>query len=118
MHKAAGLSQNLLKSTVCGTPEFMLALFRTHIRPIVEYCSCVWHTGYRGDLRILESVQRRWTKRILGMSNLDYQCRLRALDLYSVQGRLLRADIIQCWKVFHGKCSVSPTDIFVPASTL
>ena len=112
VHKAAGLSLNLLKSTVCRSPEFMLALFRTHIRPIIEYCSCVWHSGYLGDLRALEAVQRRWTKRISGMSDLEYGCRLRSLDMYSVQGRLLRADLIQCWKIFHGKCSVSPTDVF------
>ena len=115
VNKAAGLSLNLLRSTVCRSPEFMLALFRTHIRPIIEYCSCVWHTGYLGDLRALEAVQRRWTKRISGMSGLEYECRLRSLNMYSVQGRLLRADMIQCWKVFHGKCSVSPTDVFLLA---
>ena len=112
VHKAAGLSQNLLRSTVCRSPDFMLTLFRTHIRPVIEYCSCVWHTGYLGDLRALESVQRRWTKHIAGLSGLDYQSRLSSLNLYSTQGRLLRADMIQYWKVFHGKCAVSPTDLF------
>ena len=115
VHKAAGLSQNLLKSTVCRSPDFMLTLLRTHVRPVIEYCSCVWHTGYLGDLRALESVQRRWTKRIEGMSSLDYQCRLRTLNLYSVQGRLLRADMIQCWKMFQGKCAVTPTELFTLA---
>ena len=112
VHKAAGLSQNLLKSTVCRSPDFMLALFRSHVRPVIEYCSCVWHTGYIGDLRALETVQRRWTKRIVGMSDLEYQCRLTTLTLYSVQGRLLRADMIQCWKMFQGKCAVAPSDLF------
>ena len=71
-HKAAGLLQNLLKCTVCRTPDFMLSLFCAHIRPLIEYCSCVWHTGYLCDLRALERVQRHWTKRVSGMSNLDY----------------------------------------------
>ena len=43
VHKAAGLSQNLLKSTVCRSPDFMLALFRSHVRPVTEYC-CVCGT--------------------------------------------------------------------------
>ena len=94
----------------------MLTLFCTHVRPVIEYCSCVWHTAYIGDMRALESVQRRWTKRIVGLSSLDYQSRLKTLNLYSVQGRLLRADMIQCWKVFHGKCAVSPTDLFTLAA--
>ena len=110
--KAGGLAQNILKATVCRTPEFMLTLFTTHIRPILEYCSCLWHTGYVGDIKALESVQRRWTKHIVGMSHLDYGTRLRILNLYPVSGRLLRADMIYCWKIFHGKCVISPTDLF------
>ena len=47
VQKAGGLSQNLLKSTACHSPEFMVTLFCTHIRPILEYCSGLWHTGYR-----------------------------------------------------------------------
>ncbi|KAF0288453.1 Glucosamine-6-phosphate isomerase 1 [Amphibalanus amphitrite] len=38
------------------------------------------------DLRVLESVQRRWTKRVTGMSGLNYRARLRVLNQYSVQG--------------------------------
>ena len=43
---------------------------------------------------------------------LSYDERLQALDLYSVQGRLLRADMIQCWKIFNGKSCLTPDDIF------
>ena len=112
VQKAAGLTQNLLRSTVCRSPDFMLTLFNAHVRPIIEYCSCVWHTAYLGDVRLLESVQRRWTKRISGMADLDYESRLRALNQYSVQGRLLRADLIQYWKIFHAKCSIDPAAVF------
>ena len=114
-HKAGGLAHSLLKSTVCRSADFMMPLFCSHVRPIIEYCSCVWFTGYIMDLRILESIQRRWTKRIDGMSHLEYQSRLLALNQYSVQGRLVRSDMIQCWKIFHGKCSISPTDLFTMA---
>ena len=99
-HKAGGLAYSFLKSTVCRSPEFMVF---THIRPLLEYCSCVWNTGYAQDLKLLESVQRRWTKRIDGLRSLSYDDRLRALNLYSAQGRLLRADLIQYWKIFNGK---------------
>ena len=114
-HKAGGLAQNLLKATVCRSPEFLMSIFATHIRPIIEYCSCVWNTGYVGDLRVLEAVQRRWTKQVANLGNLTYGARLRALDQFSVQGRLLRADMIHCWKIFHDKCSICPTDLFVLA---
>ena len=89
----------------------MLSLLTTHIRPILEYCSCVWNTGYVQDLRLLERVQRRWTKRIDGMATLSYGERLQALNLYSVQGRLLRADI-QHWKILNNQSCISPNDLF------
>ena len=114
--KAGGLAQSILKATVCRSPEFMLTLLTTHIRPILEYCSCLWHTGYISDIKTLESVQRRWTKRVERLSQVDYGTRLRTLNLYSVSGRLLRADMIFCWKIFHGKCSVVPEDIFSVSS--
>ena len=82
VHKAGGMAQNFLNSTVCTKPDFMLFLLTTHIRPIIEYCSCIWHTGYQGDLRLLESVQKRWTKQIESVKEIEYGDRLRALSLY------------------------------------
>ena len=29
-----------------------------------------------------------------------------------MKGRLLRADIIKYWKIFHGQCGIEPHDIF------
>ena len=91
----------------------MLSILKTHIRPLMEFCSSVWCTNYLEDLRLLESVQRRWTRHIDGLSDLSYDERLKDLDLYSVQGRLLRADLIMCWKIFHGLSSIAPEDLFL-----
>ena len=113
--KAGGLSINLLRSTLCRSADFMVSLFVSHIRPLLDFASPIWNTGYQGDLRLLESVQRRWTKNIDGMEELSYANRLEALNLYSIKGRLLRADLLKCWKIFHGKCGIQPSDLFVMA---
>ena len=101
VNKASGLINQLLRSTVCRSPNFMVILFVSHVRPILEYGSTVWHLGYRGDLSKLESVQRRWTREVSGMTGVTYQDRLRQLRLFSIKGRLLRADLIKIWKIFH-----------------
>ena len=85
---------------------------KTHIRPVSEYASTVWNTGYLQDIRRLESVQRLWTRQIKGLEEEEYGTRLRILDLYSVKGRLLRADLLKVWKIFHGKCLIAPTDLW------
>lgn len=60
--KAAALANNLLKSTVCCSQDFVVTLFKFHKWPMLEYRSCVWNTGYLFDLKLLESGYHRWTK--------------------------------------------------------
>ena len=110
--KVAGLGHSFLKSTVCRSREFMLFFLKTHMRPVLEYASCVWHTGYIEDARRLERFQRYWTKQISMLEHLAYSDRLRELGLYSVKGRLMRADLIQYWKIFHRKSCVPPEIMF------
>ena len=90
----------------------MVMLFISHIRPIIDYCSSLWNVGYLGDVRLLESVQRRWTKQVAGLENLDYGVRLRALGLFSIRGRLLRSDLIKYWKAFNSTDNVGLLSIF------
>ena len=97
--KAAGLSSSLLRARVNKNPEFMITLFVTHIRPIIDYCSTVWNVGYARDLALLESVQRRWTKNIDRMQTLAYTERLKSLNMFSIKGRLLRSDLTKYWKI-------------------
>ena len=49
------------------------------------------------------------------MNDLSYGDRLNILCLYSVKGRLLRADLNKYWKMFLGKCVIKPDDIFTLA---
>ena len=62
---------------------------------------------------MLETVQRRWTRNVEGLSEMDYAARLTQLELFSVKGRLLRANLVKYWKIIHGKCGdESLTDVF------
>ena len=115
--KASSLCSNILKTTVCRKKEFLMPLFIAHVRPILEFASCVWSTGYVGDSKLLEGVQRRWTKKIEGLAEFSYENRLRYLNLYSVKGRMLRADIIKYWKIFHSESKITPEDVFVRPSS-
>ena len=117
VRKAGGLVSNLLRTTVCRSGSFMTSLFVSHIRPILDYCSCVWGTGYLGDLRMLESVQRRWTREVEGLGRLEYRERLKRMDLYSVMGRMLRMDLIKVWKAFNSSVDVGLSQL-LPLSEL
>ena len=90
----------------------MLTLYVPHIRPIIEYGSCVWNVGYlKGEPR-LERLRRKRTREINGLTGLDYASRLQKIGLYSIKGRLLRIDLIQIWKAFHSDVDIGLSDIF------
>jgi len=44
----------------------------THVRPLLEYASCVW-SPYLLKY-IIESVQKQFTKRLSSISHLCYVC--------------------------------------------
>ena len=109
---AGALVSNLLCSTVCREPQFMVNLYISYIRPQLEYGSQLWNMGYVGDIQTIEKIQRRWTRAITVVAHLPYEERLRALNLYSMSGRLLRADLIYMWRIFNDRCAIQPDDLF------
>ena len=64
------------------------------------------------DVRLLESVQRKWTREAACVGHFNYQERLRTLKLCCIYGRLKKADLIKCWKVFHSEINVGLQDLF------
>ena len=64
-------------------------------------------------MRLLERVQRRWTRAVRGLEDLPFSDQLLILDSFSFQGQLLRNDLKMVWKFFNGKCAISPQQVFV-----
>jgi len=53
------------------------------VRPILEYCTPLW-SHHIGLIDKIEKVQRRFTKRILCLSNLSYKDHLLSIKLDSL----------------------------------
>jgi len=53
--------------------KIMLNLYKTLVRPHVEYCVSAWSPYYKKDKELLEKVQRRFTKMIKGMKGISYE---------------------------------------------
>ena len=78
-------------------------LYKTYIRPNMEFCIQAWSPYMVKDIEVLEKVQHRATQMVPGLKRLPYENRLRRLDIYSLTARRLRGDLIlETYKLLHG----------------
>ena len=76
-------------------------LFCAQVRTIVEYANPFWCPYLKKDIEMIENVQRRATKYLQGMKDLNYEQRLRKLNLTTLAYRRLRGAMIEVYKIFH-----------------
>ena len=77
-------------------------LYKTYVRPHLEYCVPVWSPSLTKDMDELEKVQHRSTKLIKEISKLSYEDRLKTLHLPSLYIRRLQGDLIETYKILKG----------------
>ncbi|CAG2249633.1 unnamed protein product [Mytilus edulis] len=82
--------------------DMFLTIYKSIVRPLLEYATCVWSPYLKKDIRKLESVQRRATKLVKNICHLNYEDRLRSLGLPTLEYRRDRNDMIQVYKALHG----------------
>jgi len=83
--------------------ECFVVLYKSLLRPHVEYANTVWAPRRMCDIEKIEKVQMRATKLIRGLSSRSYEERLRALELPTLCYRQLRGDMIQLFKYVNNK---------------
>ena len=80
----------------------LLTLWKSLIIPQLDYCSQLWCPHKASEIQLLENIQRSFTAKVNGMSNLNYWERLQFLQLYSLERRRERYLVIYTWKTLEG----------------
>lgn len=94
--------------------ETITTLYKSMVRPHLEYGNAIWGPCYMGDLKLVEGVQRRATKLIPQLYDIPYEDRLRFLKLPSMEYRRKRGDMIQCFKIMNGLVRMETKELFTP----
>ena len=78
-------------------------LYKGMVRPHLEYANQVWCPRLSKHIEMIENVQRRATKLVPGLKDLEYEDRLKKLKLPTLAYRRLRGDLIEVYKIMTGK---------------
>lgn len=84
------------------TKDNMLQLYKSLVRPHVEYCIQAWRPHLVKDIALIENVQHRATRMIPSLRGLSYEQRLEKLNLTTLELRRLRGDLIEVFKIING----------------
>ena len=91
----------LIRTFRTRNPGPMMTLFISLVRPILEYCCQLWSPKKLNQIRKIESVQRHFTSKLVGLSGMNYWDRLQFLNIYSLERRRDRYIIMYVWKVIQ-----------------
>ena len=90
-------------------------LFKTLVRPHLEYGNIIWGPFNKEDQRLVERVQRRATRLVPDVRHLPYQERLCKLQLPSLLYRRRRGDVIMMYMLMNGHLNLNKED-FIQAA--
>ena len=83
-NKANRIMGMIKRSFTCIDKEMFICLFKSLVRPHLEYINAVWSPWYKKDVQIIENVQKKSFSSCGKLKNLGYEERLKDLQLPSI----------------------------------
>ena len=90
-----------------------MGLYKTYVRPHLEYAVQAWSPWTLGDREVLEAIQRRAVKAVSNLMGRTYEKRLQELHMDTLVERRTRGDFLQTYRVVTNKDNVDPTTWFI-----
>ena len=109
----ANVILGMIKRTIQNkSKQIVIKLYKSLVRPKLEYCVQAWRPYLRKDIDKIEKVQHRATKMISDIKKLSYHDRLHATNLITLEDRRIRGDLIETFKMLKGISNVDYREFF------
>ena len=112
---ASFCSYQLMKCLKTKNIFTLIQLYKTYVRPKIEFNSSVWSPWFSGDIDRIESIQINFTKFAFNRCNLPYHSyfdRLNQINLKTLEHRRLIYDMILLYKIINNLCFIKFSDYF------
>ena len=98
---ASGTSAIIKKCFEIIFADSLKTLYKTLVRPHLEYANQSWKPYLKKHILMIENVQRRATRLVPGYGNLSYEDRLKALNIPTLEYRRRRGRMIEVFKILN-----------------
>ena len=89
--KKANYALDMIKRNIkCKNAAIIMKLYKSLVRPRLEYRIQAWSPYHKKDIEVLERVQKRATKMVYGHGDFDGKDRLSLLEFQSLEERRVR----------------------------
>ena len=103
INKANSIMAVIRRSFTTLNQHNFVPLYKALVRSHLDYAISIWSPYKQKYKDAIENVQRRATKQLPGMKNISYEEILQRLKLPTLAYRRTRGDMIEVYKLLHGK---------------
>ena len=94
------------------TKEVLIPLYKTFVRPMLEYAVGAWRPWQQGDIDSIEKVQKRVMRMVSNARGAGYEERLSEVGLTTLEERRARGDMVETFKTLSGMNRVVASEWF------
>ena len=84
------------------TKETIVPLFKSLVRPKLEFAAAAWNPWLEKDIECLEKIQKRLIRLLSNVKGLTYEEKLKDAGLMTLKDRRERGDVIETFKTLNG----------------
>jgi hypothetical protein len=100
-NRAMSIMRRIKRAYPKMKPDVFLKIYPFFVRPHLEYCIQSWRPFLIKDQLLLENVQRRSTKLVEGLGEIDFHQREQILNLFPISYRQERGDLIMAFRIIR-----------------